>query len=116
MDILGSNERRVLLIGNENEFLVKSVMNMLKNQDYEVFVCEPKVNTVNEAGKGINVWVLFMEIAEASRELLVYLKDTVSDKRVELGLVGEAMELKEAEKYVQRGNIGKTFARPVDSK
>ena len=109
-------DREMLIIGNENEFLVKSVIAEMTRRGYTCITSKPNISEVNERGKGIRVNLLFIESAEKVKDLLVYLKDTAFDKKMEIGLVGESLELQESAKYIKDENIGKLFKRPVDAK
>ena len=110
------DNRKILIIGNEDEFIVRSVINEMKNRFYSVSICKPMIDAVNVKGEGIHLYLLFIDSAESISELLVYLKDTAFDKRVEIGLVGENLDLKEAVKYLSSEHAGKLFKRPVDAK
>ena len=109
-------DSKVLLIGNEKEFLVKSVANVMERRGFSTYFCEPNINSVNEKGKDIKIYLIFIDSAESMKELFVYLKDTAFDKKIEIALVGENLEIKEAAKYLQKENIGMSFSRPVDAK
>ena len=109
-------ERKILLIGNENEFLIKGVQNVMQNNGYDVLIVPPNINSVNAFSKSRKVWLLFVESAEDIKDLLVYLKDTVYDKRMQIALVGERLEIQEAAKHLHRENVGKMFERPIDVK
>lgn len=57
-----------------------------------------------------------MDSAERLKELLTHLKDTAYDKRSEIGLVGEKLDLQEAVKYIGKENANMLFERPVDAR
>ena len=112
-----TEENKLLIISdNPNEFLVKSVTSRMNGMGYRVYTCNPVIDEVNEVGKGINVFLLFVDSAELIKELLIFLKDTAYDRRTEIGLVGERLDIQEAIKLLLKENVGATFPRPVDAK
>jgi len=111
-----NSTKRVLLIGHLNEFLIKSVNAEMTRRGFTLDMCEPEIDEVSQHMKDIDVCLLFVDSADCLKELLVYLKDITTDKRTEMGFVGERLELQEAVKYIQRENVGKLFERPVDAR
>lgn len=110
------DNKKVLIIGNEDEFIVRSVILEMKRRFYSVYTCEPTVDAVNQKGVDIHIYLLFVDSAEGIKELLIYLKDIAFDKRIEIGLVGEHLDLKEAVKFISKEHAEKLFERPVDAK
>lgn len=109
-------DKRVLLIGNEHEFLMKSIKQEMIRRGYDVVCTLPKIDLVNRNGEGIKVYLLFVETADSIRDLLVYLKDTAYDKRIQIGIVGEKADVQDAIRYLMQDNVAMSFERPVDSK
>ena len=107
---------QILIIGNENEFLLKTVTMEMKRRGYDPVVARPAIDNVNEAGKGIKTYLLFVDSAEAIKELLIFIKDKAADKRIQIGLIGERLDIQEALKYLLKENAGMTFERPADAK
>ena len=108
--------KKVLITGNENEFLIRSVIAKLQNMNYEVHTCQNTINDITTYGQGIRIYVLFIESVEQVKDMLVFLKDLLFDRSVELGIVGERLAIQEAEKYVQKQNIAMRFTRPTDAR
>lgn len=114
--MIDEQSKKILLVGNENEFLIKSVSAEMRRRHYEVSICEPNIDEINTAEKDIGVYLLLIDSAEAIKELLIYLKDTAFDRKIEIGLVGERLDVQEAVKYLQKENVGMVFERPIDAK
>lgn len=108
--------KKILIIGNSEEFLVRSVVTEMERRWYKCTVCPPKIDVVSEVGRGIKVYLLFVDSADGVRDLLIFLKDTAFDKKTEIGLVGEHLDLKEAVKLLTKEHTGRLFERPVDAK
>ncbi len=110
------NDKNILIIGNPNEFLTKSVATVMEKRGYDSTCIKPELNEICQSDQSIKVYLMFVETADGIQDILIYLKDVVFDKRIKLCLVGERLEVAECMKYVQEENVSMTFSRPVDAK
>ena len=111
-----ADDRKILIIGDINEFLLRAVSTEMTRRKYNIVNTAPTIDAINFFNKGIRVYLLFIDSAEAIKDVLVYLKDLTSSKRIQIGLVGERLNVQEAIKYLGKENVSTTFERPVDSK
>lgn len=108
--------RKVLIIGNKNEFLVRSVINDLRWRHFEIEEVEPTVTEISRADESIKIYIIFIERIADVQNLLVYLKDVIFDKKLSVCVVCNHLDALELENYVTKDEIAAVFERPVNIK
>lgn len=106
----------VLIIGDKKEFLATSVRTEMIRRKHEVEICSPAIDEINTHGMEKEVYVLILDSADAAKDILVFLKDTAFDRKIQIMLVGEYVELNEAKRILGEENIGMLLSRPVGAK
>jgi len=111
-----NKDYKILLIGRTREFLMTSVMSEMERRRYKVEICNPVRSEVVTACENAKICLLFVDIADALKDMFIFLRDNAFDKKFEVCLVGEKLEIKEALKEIGKYNVGRYFERPANSK
>ncbi len=109
-------EGKILFIGNPKEFLISSIRAELEKRGYETDTCLPTIDEVNISCESAKIALLFIEAAGTMKELFIFLKDNVFEKRVGLVIIGEKLGLNEALDDIGRDNVEIAYERPVNAR
>ena len=114
--MFNKKDYKIVLIGQKKEFLVLSTQAEMERRGYDIELVEPLVSSINQAYENAKICVLFVDIADSLRGVLNFLKDNAFEKKFEICIVGEKLEVKDALKYIGEFNVGNCFERPVNSR
>ena len=109
-------EKKILIIGNNNEFLVRSVINDLNWRGFSIEEAGLTVTDVSKADPSIKVYVLFIENTQGIQDLLVYLKDVSFEKKLYVCIVCNHIDVEEITGYISMEEIAALYERPVNIK
>ncbi len=114
-------DKKILLIGDENGFMVRAIVKGLTDADFEVHTTKTNVTEIDrEIGEeGINLILMYLEDEmDNVSETLIYLKDYVSnsDETVLLFMVGDEMQLNGISRYIPSKFMAGTYCRPINVK
>ncbi|HAG69309.1 MAG TPA: hypothetical protein DCL38_04975 [Lachnospiraceae bacterium] len=113
---MANNEKKVLVIGNNNEFLVRSVVNDLVWRDFNVSETGPSVTEVSKADPAIRLYIMIINNFSEVVELLVYLKEVTFDKKLYVCAVCNHNDTPEIAKHMAVEEFAAFFERPVNIK
>lgn len=105
--------KSMAIIGNPNEFLVKSLKNTLESKQYETHMLWYDIDALNNLAGKITGLIFFIESASSARNFLNFAKDFMADRSLYGILIGEEVELAEALKYLPGCKVV-ACSRPVD--
>ena len=109
-------ERKIMMIGNENGFMVRATVSALEKADYEVVCVKPDVDAIYKLKITHDIWILYVEeLDEELQKVLTYCKDTVGGRGAFFYLIGNPEDLKEVGKVIPESLIKKAFERPVNN-
>ena len=106
-------KKRVLVLGNVNEFLANAVITELKKRGFKVDTAPARIDGVINSDHDIRIYLVIMDRAESIKDLLVYLKDIVIDKRKYICILGSKTEIPEIYKFIPPEDVEKIFERPI---
>ncbi len=108
--------KKILIIGNQNEFLVGSIKTALINKKFEVTICEPSITEVSKVDDDILLYLVMIEYVSEVSKLLIYLHDKAFDKHIRICLISHKGEANDALKIIPEDDVSKIFYRPVNTK
>jgi len=110
-------DKKVLLIGETSSFMVNAIINGLKKEEYTVEECAAQINKIGKIEDVPHIIVLYLDQDVAGEsELLVYIKDLVTEKGSALFVIGNAEEINELVKFIPEEKITSKILRPLNVK
>ncbi len=112
-------EKKLLLLSNEQSFMVNAIKKNLDGAGYDVLWAAPGVTQISRMENKPNIFLCYLEgFSEEMRETLVYLKDYIDEMAsgILLYLVGSPEELDKAHRVVPLPFISQEFDRPLNVK
>ncbi len=109
-------EKEILIIGKKGGLLEEGVAAALGRSIFSVAFAKEAVNDIGRECRDIKVFAMFVDTAESTKDVFVYLRDASYDRGVRICIIGEPLELDKAEKLLGRENVSARFDRPVDAK
>ena len=107
--------KTILIIAEAGNFLMTSISEKLKEQEYAIHSFAADVNEVGQYKEAADGILIFADETLADRqELLVYLKDRSLEENTPLFLIGDEDSLKEIRRTLTDSNIKLEFKRPID--
>ncbi len=110
-------DKRILMLGEINGFMVNAIINGLKKEDYAVETSTVSIGSLSKLTDIPKITILYLDdniIEEA--EALTYLKDQIFEKELILYLVGSKEEIEKALKIIPEGIVGRILERPLNVK
>ncbi len=108
--------KRVLVIGNSNEFLVRSVINDLTWRGFIIEEASPTATEVSKADPNIRLYILVIKNVSELSEILVFLRDIIFDRKLFVTVICNHAEKEEIFRYIPENEISTIFERPVNIK
>ena len=106
---------RIMLIGDSNSFMVKSIRNGLAKTGYDVVGVEPTVEAVSSVDPKPRIWILYLDDAlDGLMDAMVYIRDVVAEEECAFFIVGNGDGLDFIGKFVPVELIDRSFLRPLD--
>ena len=108
--------RRVILIGRLNSFMVNAVDKGLVNDGIDVRRTDIDVTRINDArDMDDSVFIFYLVSSEdVKTEVLVYLREKIEEEKIHLAVVGNPQELFEVRDYIKESKNVKIYERPLD--
>ena len=108
-------DREVLLIGKINSFIVNAAGKGLEKEGIAVKRTAPDINEIDKVREETRVWIFYMTGSDdVNDELLVYLRDHISEEHIYLTLVGNPDEISDVKAGIPDEEITNTYERPLD--
>ena len=108
-------EKKIVLIGDSKRFMVNAILKGLEKDDYEVTVIRPDVTDISHMENHLQIYVMYLE-DDVNEELLVFLKDSIDDREIQLFLIGNPEELDAVYHFIPREKITAGLSRPLNIK
>ena len=112
-------EKQLLLLSDEQSFMVNAIIKNLKEAGYSVERQEPGVTKISRMEQKPNIFLCYIEgFSEEMRETLVYLKDYIDEMAsgILLYIIGSPEELDAAHRVMPVSFISQEFERPLNVK
>ena len=109
------NEKNIAVISETDGFLAKSIAQILSDNQYTVRTLNFDIDKLHEIKNDIEGLVLCLEDTNRDSTFLMYLRDVMTDKGLYACLVGDNVEVKEAEERLS-GCRMVLMPRPVNVK
>ncbi len=110
------NEKKVLIIGNNNEFLFRSVANDLEWRGFTIVEASPAITEMSKVDQNIRVYVIIISNFEEMHDLIVYLKDISFDRKLYLCVICSHLDVPALTKYISKEDLAALYERPVNIK
>ncbi|MCR5100036.1 MAG: response regulator [Butyrivibrio sp.] len=111
------NSKRVLLIGDKKSFMVTAIANGLKDENFNVIQTSPDITEISRLDEDNLpfIWVMYLDSSVGDMsEQLIYIKDSIVEKRIFFFMIGNPDELDTAGEYIPKEIIKNTFVRPLN--
>ncbi|WP_029231147.1 response regulator [Butyrivibrio sp. VCB2006] len=107
--------KKILLVRNEETFMVNAIKNLLKNNNYEVVDSTYSVGELNGKITGANLVILYTdEDFEEHRDAMVYFKDKNMDDNIVIIVIGDKDAFELVHQYIPKEDIAFEVTRPLD--
>jgi CheY-like chemotaxis protein len=106
---------KVVIISATDSFLAKSMMTKLKEANVSSSFVHAQIKEIEEHLDTMELAILFMtdELCELP-EVLVYLKDLITEKDLGLLLIGDELQYETVKKSIPEQLVTEWFQRPLD--
>ena len=109
-------ERRVMILGEKENFLIRVLANKLKEVEIEAGFVPLTVNGINNAWSSQEVIILFMdESVQPPEDTLHFLIDKTEEEEKLIILIGESNDVEEVRSRIPSDRVYTAFLRPVDN-
>ena len=108
-------EKRVLIVGYSETFIVKGIEMKLSEIGVDSVFSETKIKSIKEAARDTDVIIFYMDEAiKDMTDVVVYLNDICTEEDKKLIPIGKKVEYEIVKKHVKPKSILKWFERPLD--
>ncbi|MBO6133090.1 MAG: response regulator [Lachnospiraceae bacterium] len=116
-EAIKNEELRVLLIGNENRFIVNTLINTLKANDVEVRCVSPNVTELSHIKDVPRDCILYLDEGEEKDfvEVDMYLRDNYGDEDIRIYLIGTHDQFQYTFKNIAESKFAACFERPFQA-
>ena len=105
----------VILICVHKSFMIHSIENHMERNNYDVYQVPPEITKINEVKDASDIILVYLDgLLEYLPKLEDYLKMICVTEEKSLVLIGDHMELQNAEGYFPPGNVSANLERPLD--
>lgn len=106
---------RILVIGGKETFIIKVLINKLKDAGIDAFFAASNVNAINTEWHNCDLVAYYLEAGERMpQETATFLKDKLSDNNKQIVFIGDATDTKELLGMFPPHVIYKSYTRPLD--
>ena len=110
------SDDHVMILGEKENFLIRVLINKLRDADIEARFVNWTVNAINSAWKGVELIILFMdESTLPSDDTIHFLTEKMEDEEKQMIVIGETNDVNMILDRVPGKRICSTFIRPVDN-
>lgn len=107
--------KRIMLVRNEETFMVNAIKNLLKTNNYEVVDSTYNIGEANEKISGISLIILYTDQElERHTDALVYFKDACIEKNKVMIVIGDKAAFDLIHRYIPKEDIPFEITRPLD--
>ncbi|WP_044957411.1 response regulator [Butyrivibrio sp. LC3010] len=109
-------KKRIMVIGEKETFLVKVLIQKIKDADMECIFKKWDINSINEGWEGTDLVTAYMTDGDRpSEDVLRFLIDKLTDEGKQIIPIGERSDIKYIEDHVPADLVFKSFVRPIDN-
>ncbi len=107
--------KKILLVRNEETFMVNAIKNLLKSKNYIVEDSSYSVGELNNKKQGVNLAILYTdEDIESHRDAMVFFKDMNVEENFIIIVIGNKDAFDLIHHYVPKEDIAYEITRPLD--
>ena len=107
--------KKILLVRNEETFMVNAIKNLLKSKNYIVEDSSYSVGELNNKKQGVNLAILYTdEDIESHRDAMVFFKDMNMEENFIIIVIGDKDAFDLIHHYVPKEDIAYEITRPLD--
>lgn len=107
--------KKILLVRNEETFMVNAIKNLLKSNDFDVVDTTYAIADLKDKIGGSNLIILYTdEDLEDHRDAMVYFKDTLIEENMIMIVIGDKDAFDLIHHYVPKEDIAYEVTRPLD--
>ncbi len=107
--------KKVLLVRNEETFLVNAIKNALKNANYEVVDSSYAIADLSIKAKDVSLILLYTDAdLKDHRDAMVYFKDLCIDENMIMMVIGDKDAFELIHQYVPKEDLAFEIERPLD--
>ncbi len=107
--------KKILLVRNEETFMVNAIKNLLKSKNYIVEDSSYSVGELNNKKQGVNLAILYTdEDIESHRDSMVFFKDMNMEENFIIIVIGDKDAFDLIHHYVPKEDIAYEITRPLD--
>ena len=107
--------KKILLVRNEETFMVNAIKNLLKSKNYIVEDSSYSVGELNNKKQGVNLAILYTdEDIESHRDAMVFFKDMNVEENFIIIVIGDKDAFDLIHHYVPKEDIAYEITRPLD--
>lgn len=108
-------DKQVLVISKGSTFMINAICNNLKDAGFTTIQVEPTVARISSEGTDARFVLFYLgAYVEEIPDVLVYLKDYVTEHEKALCVVGDDSEFDMIKKAIPADSIAERFDRPLD--
>ena len=107
--------KKVMLVRNEETFMVNAIKNLLKTNNYEVVDSKYTIGEISEKIGGISLILLYTDQdLEEHTDALVYFKDACIEENRVMIVIGDKAAFDLVHRYIPKEDIPYEITRPLD--
>ena len=107
--------KKILLVRNEETFLVNAIKNALIKGNFIVDDCSYQVSELSAKNHGMNLIILYTDQdIEEHRDTLVFLKDLCVEDNMILMVIGDRLVFDLIHRYIPKEDVAFEIERPLD--
>lgn len=112
---MGLKNKRVLLIGSTLNYMLNSIIGLMKEKGVEVSFSSVDINSVNSQGKNYDCFLFFLdEDVVSNNKALVYIKDLATEESIPIFITGYDEEIRSFLTVVPEHLIANKYQRPIN--
>ncbi len=106
---------RIIIIQKEQSYISTSLMEHLKEREYEVDSVTAELNEIESAAGQAKALILYLDDAFVKDyTVMEYIREMLSDRNRVCFLVGDETEITDAEKIISRRRVAEEYKRPLN--
>ncbi|MBR1476479.1 MAG: response regulator [Lachnospiraceae bacterium] len=109
-------KQEIMIIGTKETFLIRVLVKKLSESGLSAYFVPADIDAVNGAWERASLLTYYLDNSEHVKpELLVYLKDKLTEDEKQIVLIGEKIDAEDTLKYLDKELVLETFLRPLDT-
>ncbi|SCY19569.1 MULTISPECIES: response regulator [unclassified Butyrivibrio] len=107
--------KKILLVRNEETFMVNAIKNLLKSNNYQVEDSTYSLGELSGKVSGVNLVILYTDQDfEDHRDAMVYFKDVSMEENLIVIVIGDKAAFDLVHRYIPQEDIAYEITRPLD--